>query len=366
MGIKSIHIQNFKSIRDSGEIELRPMNVLIGPNGAGKSNFISFFKFLNRLYEQQLQLYVNRSGRADGFLYFGQKVSDFLKGIVIFDGNYRHGYEFKLVPDQANSLIFDAEYYSSIGESLVLSTGSGESAMKTANFDIMISKLEEYFETFRVFHFHDTSFSAKVKQPSNTTDYAYLHEDAGNLAAFLYRLQEKEASQFRMISSVVKSVAPFFDQFYLQPDEINSQQIFLRWKEKGSEQLFNAHSLSDGTLRMICLTTLLLQPNPPATIIIDEPELGLHPFAIAKLAAMLKSASQKVQVIISTQSVTLLDHFTADDVIVTERERSQDGRSQTIFKRQSEESLYDWLQEYTLGELWDKNVIGGRPGNVSL
>lgn len=366
MGIRSIHIQNFKSIRDSGEVELRPMNVLIGPNGAGKSNFISFFKFLNRLYEQQLQLYVNRSGRADGFLYFGQKVSDFLKGTVIFDDNYRHEYEFKLVPDQANSLIFDAECYRIIGESFGLSTGSGESAMKTATSDIMISKVEEYFETFRVFHFHDTSFNAKAKQSGNTTDYAYLHEDAGNLAAFLYRLQEKEVSHFRMILSVVRSIAPFFDQFYLQPDEINPQQIFLRWKEKGSEQLFNAHSLSDGTLRMICLTTLLLQPNPPTTIIIDEPELGLHPFAIAKLAAMLKSASQKVQVIISTQSVTLLDHFTADDVIVTERERSQDGRSTTVFKRQSEASLYDWLQEYTLGELWDKNVIGGRPGNLLL
>ena len=164
-----------------------------------------------------------------------------------------------------------------------------------------------------------------------------------------------------MIVNVIRSIAPFFDQFYLQPDEINSQQIFLRWREQGSEQLFNAHSLSDGTLRMICLTTLLLQPEPPDTIIIDEPELGLHPFAIAKLAAMLKSASQKAQIIISTQSVTLLDHFEPSDVIVAERVEEQNGRSETVFKRQSEESLSDWLQEYTLGQLWEKNVMGGRP-----
>ena len=161
-----------------------------------------------------------------------------------------------------------------------------------------------------------------------------------------------------MIVNTIRSIAPFFDQFYLQPDEINSQQIFLRWQEKGSEQLFNAHSLSDGTLRMICLATLL---NPPATIVIDEPELGLHPFAIAKLVAMLKSASQKAQIIISTQSVTLLDHFEADDVIVAERREEQNDRSETVFKRQNEASLHHWLQEYTLGQLWEKNVIGGRP-----
>ena len=362
MGIKSIRIQNFKSIRDSGEVELRPMNVLIGSNGAGKSNFISFFKFLNRLYEQQLQLYVNRNGRADSFLYFGQKESEFLKGEVFFDDSYEYQYIFRLVPDQSSSLIFEYEQCNAkASESITDAAGGKESTLKTINIGLTAPNIRKYIESFKLSHFHDTSPNAKVKQPSTTTDYAYLHEDAGNLAAFLYRLQEKEKSSFQMIVNVIRSIAPFFDQFYLQPDEINSQQIFLRWREKGSEQLFNAHSLSDGTLRMICLTTLLLQPNPPATIIIDEPELGLHPFAIAKLAGMLKSVSQKAQVIISTQSVTLLDHFEAVDVIVAERENYQDGMSQTVFKRQNTESLDDWLQEYTLGELWNKNIIGGRP-----
>ena len=364
MGIKSLRIQNFKSIRDSGEVELRPLNVLIGPNGAGKSNFIGFFKFLNRLYEQQLQLYVNRNGRADGFLYFGQKVSDFLEGEINFASIDNPKYRFRLVIDQTNSLIFEIEHWTAatdIGfKGLV---GRKESYLKFSRnaYPFIANLSKEYLESFKIFHFHDTSFNAKVKQPSSTTDYAHLHEDAGNLAAFLYRLQEKETASFRMIVNVIQSIAPFFDQFYLQPDEINPQQIFLRWREQGSEQLFNAHSLSDGTLRMICLTTLLLQPKPPATIIIDEPELGLHPFAVAKLAGMLKSVSQKAQVIVSTQSVTLLDHFEADDVIVAEREEERDGRSQTVFKRLREESLHDWLQEYTLGQLWEKNVIGGRP-----
>lgn len=364
MGIKSIRIQNFKSIRDSGEVELRPINVLIGPNGAGKSNFIGFFKLLNRLYERQLQLYVNRNGRADSFLYFGRKISDSLEGTVIFwddDDPYYFEYGFSLAPDQSGGLFLTKERLGTHPRYATGFLGGQESLVKTDADGSEAFYAERYLGHIKVFHFHDTSFNAKVKQPSNTTDYAYLHEDADNLAAFLYRLQEKEQSSFRMIVNVIQSIAPFFDQFYLQPDEINSQQIFLRWREKGSEQLFNAHSLSDGTLRMICLTTLLLQPNPPATIIIDEPELGLHPFAIAKLAAMLKSASKQAQIIISTQSVTLLDHFEASDVIVAERVEEQDGRSETVFKRQSEESLHDWLQEYTLGQLWEKNVIGGRP-----
>ncbi len=364
MSIKSIRIQNFKSIRDSGEVELRPINVLIGANGAGKSNFISFFKFLNRLYEQQLQLYVNRNGRADNFLYFGRNVSDFLSGVVLFNYEYTDKYIFGLSPDQYGGFIFVHEICTSAGgERSESSVGGKESYLKDS-IDAASYKIRLHLISFKVFHFHDTSFNAKVKQPSNTTDYAYLHEDAGNLAAFLYRLQEKEVNSFRMIVNVIRSIAPFFDQFYLQPDEINADQIFLRWREKGSEQLWNAHGLSDGTLRMICLTALLLQPDPPATIIIDEPELGLHPFAIAKLAAMLKSASQKAQVIVSTQSVTLLDHFNADDVIVAERMEELNGRSETVFKRQSEGSLREWLEEYTLGGLWEKNVIGGRPGSI--
>jgi predicted ATPase len=130
----------------------------------------------------------------------------------------------------------------------------------------------------------------------------------------------------------------------------------LRWREKGHDNLFNAYSLSDGTLRFICLCTLLLQPEPPNTIIIDEPELGLHPAAIIKLGAMIKAASVNAQIIISTQSVNLLDQFSAEDIIVVEREGDQ-----TVFKRLSEDNLQNWLNEYSIGELWGKNVLGGMP-----
>lgn len=361
MPVKSVSIINFKSIREA-EVELSQINVLIGPNGGGKSNFISFFKFLKNLYDQQLQLYINRNGRADNLLYFGRKKSESLKGGITFDNDFSNQYFFEMVPDQSGNLIFKEEWSNyhdpsqeSINRSRIYSLTGFESEIKT-NSSYRNFHLRKYFDSFRIYHFHDTGFDSKIKQPTNTTDYSKLHEDGGNLAAFLYRLQESRQHHFGLIESVIQSIAPFFYRFYLKPDEINPGQIYLRWQERGTEQLFSAHNLSDGTLRMICLTTLLLQPDMKGTIIIDEPELGLHPFAISKLVSMIQSASKNTQIIISTQSVTLLNHFLPEDVIVVERENEQ-----SVFKRLDEEELSSWLGEYSLGELWDKNVIGGRP-----
>jgi predicted ATPase len=361
MGIKSIQIKNFKSIKDSGVVELRPINVLIGSNGVGKSNFISFFKFLNKLYEQELQLYIAQNGRADNFMFFGQKYSSFISGNITFDNDWSNGYEFNLIPDQSGNLIFSYEnsHYShpNINRTRI-DRGVGESESRLKIDDGFRNKyLRQQFKSLKIFHFHDTSFNSKIKQPCNTRDYASLNENGGNIAAFLYRLQQKNVLNFNMIEKVVQSIAPFFDSFFLEPDEINSEQIYLRWREKGFEQLFTAHNLSDGTLRMICLATLLLQPNPPATIIIDEPELGLHPFAITKLAGLLQSVPETTQIIVSTQSVNLVNEFYADDIIVVQREKDHE----TVFIRQSQDILKNWLKDYSIGELWERNILGGRP-----
>ncbi len=363
MGIASIKIQNFKSIREA-DIELGKLNILIGANGAGKSNIIGFFKFLNKLIEQKLQLYINKNGRADDFLYFGIKKSNFLSGLITFDNEWKNEYEFKLVPDSSGNLIFEHENSYNIlprGERTInntLNTVSGFYESKIRDKEEFVTYyLRDHLESFKVFHFNDTSFEARIKQPASSTDYSYLREDGSNITAFMYKLQEASPQSFKMIERVVQSVAPFFDRFILKPDEINNQQIFLRWLEKGSDKMFAAHNLSDGTLRFICLATLLLQPELPEIIIIDEPELGLHPFAISKLAGLLRIASHKSQVIVSTQSVNLVNEFSADDIIVVDRKDNQ-----SVFTRQSEENLTDWLENYSLGELWEKNVIGGRPG----
>lgn len=343
MGINSIEIKNFKSIRDSGKIELKELNVLIGPNGAGKTNFISFFKMLNSIYEEKLQLYSGINGRADNLLYFGVKKSESLYGKITFDNEYKNEYEFKLVPDNSGNLIF-AEEFSNIknkekADRRQLNRGGALETNLKKDTGYETKHLTSFFESFKIYHFHDTSFNSKVKQPCELNDYAYLHEDGGNIAAFLYRISKEKPDNFKMIENVINSIAPFFQKFYLVPDEIDKNRIFLRWYEKGSDKIFSSHNLSDGTLRMICLTTLLLQSQKPATIIIDEPELGLHPFAISKLASMLKIASKESQIIVSTQSVELINEFSADDIIVVDR-----ADNQTIFRRQSSEELSDWFR----------------------
>jgi predicted ATPase len=154
----------------------------------------------------------------------------------------------------------------------------------------------------------------------------------------------------------VQLAAPFFDDFLLYPEPDNLDRIRLRWRHKKSEENWDISQLSDGTLRFICLSTLLLQPNSPDLIIIDEPELGLHPAAMELLVEMIRSVATKSQVIISTQAVSMVNQFAPEEIIVVEREKDE-----SVFNRKNSKELEMWLDEYSMGELWEMNVIGGRP-----
>jgi predicted ATPase len=340
------------------DLELRPINVLIGANGVGKSNFIGFFKLLKNIYDENLQGYLADEAGADNLLYCGLKISDFLKGRIEFDST--NAYSFELDLDIENSLyvkIDYAEFYTDYGfwSEKVATTNKHESKLKRIYGGIYYW-VKNYMKTFKIFHFHDTSKTAKIKQKGDINDNHFLREQGENLAAYLYYLQERHPKTLKKIEMTVRSVAPFFGSFNLSPDRINEDFIRLEWNEKGIDKYFNASHLSDGTLRFMALATLLLQPKPPEVIIIDEPELGLHPFAINKLAGLIKKASAHTQIIISTQSVNLVDNFSPEDIITVDR---KDG--QTIFNRHETEDLTDWLENYTIGDLWEKNVIGGRP-----
>ncbi len=368
MAIDRVNIRNFKSIKNSGDISIKPINILIGANGVGKSNFISFFKMLNSISKKRLAFYVAENGYENSLLHFGRKKSQFLEGNIVFkseDNDKMNCYNFKLVPKSHSSgFYFEKDeggfnpFYESENGTWVFENlggaGTDESGLSD-NETGRVKLLKGFFESFNVFHFHDTSSNSSLKQPNKTLDYKYLKPDGSNLASFLYKIKDTHPNHFKMIEYSISSVAPFFEKFDLSPDDKNPDVIFLKWLERGSDEYFNAHHLSDGTLRFIALATLLLQPVLPNTIILDEPELGLHPFAISKLAGMIKKASVNSQIIIATQSVNLINEFSADDIIITNREDNH-----TVFERLSEESLKIWLEDYSIGQLWEKNVIGGR------
>ncbi|MFN7882781.1 MAG: AAA family ATPase, partial [bacterium] len=275
-----------------------------------------------------------------------------------FDQN---SYGFKLKAEQ-DSLIFENErvQYSGFWEyGEPIAVGHKESKLEEAAASYKNKIPKFVFPKVRnlvVYHFHDTSDTAPAKQIVNVDDNRFFRPNAANLPAYLYWLQEKHPVQFRHIEEHIQLVTPFFEGFVLAPSKLNEKKIKLEWRQKGSDAYFDAYSLSDGTLRFICLATLLLQPHPPALILLDEPELGLHPFAIRILAEMLEAASKRVQVLLATQSVTLLNNFAPQDVIVAEN----DG-SRTTFNRLDAEKLKGWLDEFSIGDLWEKNVLGGRP-----
>lgn len=356
--IERIIIENYKSIRYL-DLPLSPINILIGANGAGKSNFISFFELAKRVYRDEIDEYAQDHGGAGALLHGGIKISDFILGLLDFENT--NAYKFELAPTRnfrSLRITVSGDYWNSSPKEKT-DKDYEQWNWKSANSpwrDHREKYLAAYIDSFRVYHFHDTSRTSTMKQGGTLNNNRYLEEDAGNMAAFLYLLQEKYPTNFRRIEMTVRSIAPFFDRFNLAPSQMDSNQIYLEWKERGSDLSMDAYSLSDGSLRFMALAALLMQPNPPKTIIIDEPELGLHPMAVNKLAGLIKKASIHSQVIVSTQSVGLVSNFEPEDIITVDRE---DGHS--VFERLDNDNLQNWLEDFSLGELWNKNVIGGQP-----
>ncbi|MCB0196555.1 MAG: AAA family ATPase [Anaerolineae bacterium] len=358
--LEEITLIGYKSIRELRNFPLRAdLNVLIGANGSGKTNFIRFFELLGHIMDPNkgLQNYISARGRADAFLFRGVKITPEFKAHLKFGLNE---YKFTLRAADDRSLFFAQEsapfkgpYYGRIENE----QGSGHLESKLIQNKHRRSSEQWVVDTirgWRVYHFHDTSPSAPMMGLSNIVDHEVLHTNAANLAPFLLHLSQTEPEHYTQIEEAIRQVAPFFGTFVL--NEIAPGQTQLLWKDRYSDLLYYPHQLSDGTLRFICLATLLLQPNPASTLIIDEPELGLHPFAIKLLTSLLYEAAERTQLIVSTQSSLLLDELTPEQIIVVNHHNGE-----TILERSNSDQLQAWLSEYTLGQLWEKNELGGQP-----
>jgi predicted ATPase len=365
--LAKISLKGCKSIREV-KLELGPLNVLIGANGSGKSNFISFFKLLNEMGEGRLQEYVARIGGADSLLHYGAKQTPMIDselqftsplGLCLYNQQLAHAATDRLFfMDERLKLL---EYPGSPREEFRVA-GHLETILRSAkgfHFEI-VQVLSRLISSCRVYHFHDSSAEALVRLPGFVEENTYLQWDARNLAAVLYRY--RQVSELRpvydRIVSTIQQINPRFGDFILEPRALNPSQIMLNWREKGRDYMFGPHQLSDGTLRVMALTTLLLQPENelPSVIVIDEPELGLHPYAIGVIAALLRKVSHHSQVIVSTQSAELLNYFEPEEVIVVDRKKQE-----SEFRRLNSSELDAWLEDYSLSELWEKNVLGGGP-----
>jgi predicted ATPase len=329
-----ITIQGFKSIASIEKLALRPINIVIGANGSGKSNFIGVFDFLHEINKGHLKEYVAVAGGAEKVLHFGSKTTGEIYVHLLFA---QDDYELNLRPTADDGLV---PYH------------------KAANKERTYYRLLDRLLNWRIYHLHDTGFSSPMRKTANVNDNRFLRQDGANLPAFLYLLREKHQDSYDLIVRTVRLAAPFFDDFRLDPLLLKPDDIKLEWRHKKSDQYFDASSLSDGTLRFTALATLFLQPEEyrPLLILVDEPELGLHPYALEILASLIRQASLTTQVIVSTQSSLLLDHFDPEDVLVADR---IDGGTQLT--RLKTEQLKKWLEDYSLGQLWEKNELGGRP-----
>ena len=355
--LKSITIEGFRSIKKQ-TVVLAPINVLIGANGSGKSNLVEAFRFLHRIILRELQSYVAKHGGADELMYMGMKATEEILFSLNFDPNY---YKIQLKADVNSGLYIDLQYAGFRPSNArapvsdkIASQGGKESLLDKANgigryvYDAMYN--------WRHYHFHDTSATAKVKGICQVADNIVLAENADNLAAILLKMRVEDKPHFDRILGIVQQVLPYIGSFVLEPEGEQKEFIRFRWAQKGGERVFGASALSDGSLRFLCLAVLLLQPKLPKLILLDEPELGLHPAAIAMLAGLIRKASDRSQILLATQSPLLVSEFEPDDIIVADRVGDE-----SRFRRLEAHELDAWLDEYSLGEIWEKNIVGGQP-----
>ena len=368
--IESVTIRGFRSLADFTISEMPDASVLIGANGSGKSNFIRFFEMVSwMLRSRKLAEFIQRQGGADDQLFRGNRHTPRMDAeINLRTEKGRNDYGFALAYAHLDRFFFTEERfrfssaeYPTVAAWQYLDSGQGEAEIVDARYSgqsvnpTTASVIVHLLRDCSTFQFHDTSYGSNFKKRWDVGDDDQLRSDAGNLAPILYRLEHQDIGRYETICGHISRVLPVFDRFAI---EESYGKVSLRWKTKGADKTIGAHLTSDGSLRFFALVTLLNLPSEmlPSVILLDEPELGLHPAAVTLIGGMIKALAAQRQVIVATQSPLLVDAFDLDEIFVLDLE---DGR--TKVRRLCNSDYQDWLDEYTTGELWQKNLLGGRP-----
>ncbi len=368
--LNKITIKGFKSINKVDELQLSNLNIVIGANGSGKSNFVQIFRMLMAMSKKNFSQFILERGGSDNFLFNGPKVTQKINIEFDFESfssnsSGSNSYRFELTPtvderflinEERKYITTDWRSYGNHSEESQLYDKRNEKSWDD-QWNGVGYFVYESISSWMVYHFHDTSTSSPMRRSEIIEDNKKLRGNASNISPFLLDLKNNFPQNYKAIINSIRLVMPFFDDLLLDVQKLGeAEKVRLSWTQKGSDYPMQPYHLSDGSIRFICLATALLQPNPPSAIIIDEPELGLHPAAIVILAELIQQATQRTQVIVATQSPALIDQFGIDDIIVVNR---KEGAS--VFERLNEKDFSEWLESYSVGELWTKNVIAGGP-----
>ena len=373
--IEHLCIRGFRSLADVTLSPAPGANLLIGANGSGKSNIIHFFNMLSwMLKSRRLAEFVSRHGGADDQLHGGSGTTSHLDAeIRIRASSGRNDYRFSLVPAHTDELLFTEESFRysrddldteapwnhlGVGhrEALIVEAGQARDDGRAPTANRQQARIVTHLlRNCTAYQFHNTGSGSNFKKTCDATDHAFLRADGGNLAAILHWLENEDVRRYELICRHIQRVLPGFDRF-----EIDEKygKVGLRWQSRHFDKTFGAQLTSDGSLRFFALATLLNLPGEmlPGVVLLDEPELGLHPKAISLVGDMIRALAESRQVIVATQSPLLLDAFELDQVFVLE---ARDGRTEV--RSPDREALRDWLEEFTVGEIWQKNLLGGRP-----
>ena len=371
--IESIRIRGFRSLADIELTDLPNVSVMIGPNGSGKSNIIRFFEMLSwMLRSRRLNDFVQeRGGGADDQLFQGRRVTPLIEAAVSIRTEVgRNEYRFTLVWAQPDRLIFTDESFRFSRDGIdaqpdwqSLGSGHGEARLVDAAqeqfSDVNATTARTVLYLLRncvAYQFHDTSHESRFKQRWDVEDCSQLRSDGGNLASVLLHLEREDIRRYELIRRQIGRILPTFDRFEI---EERYGKALLRWRAKDSDKVIGAHLTSDGSLRFFALVTLLNLPSGmlPDVLLLDEPELGLHPAAVELVGHMICRVGLDRQVFVATQSSLLVDIFDLDQIAVLDLE---DGR--TKCRQLSGSDYAHWLEDdYLPSDLWLKNVLGGRP-----
>ena len=367
--LEHIRIKGFRSLADIEIRDLSRTSVMIGANGSGKSNLIRFFEMLSwMLKSRRLAEFITLQGGADDQLTCGSTVTPRMEAtLTIGTDAGRNEYTFALVHAHPDRLMFVHEAFRFTRETIDrepewVSLDSGhteaqilETAQSNGPGTQTARVIVALLRSCAVYQFHDTSNVSRFKKRCEADDNAQLRSHGGNLAAVLLRLEREDIRRYEMICYHIGRILPVFDRFEI--DETDGTAL-LRWKAKGTDKTFGAHLTSDGSLRLFALVTLLNLPSDmlPDIVLLDEPELGLHPAAIGLISGMIKQRRLDCQFVVATQSPRFVDSFGLDEIIVLEL---RDGR--TEFRRLDSHEFQRWIDEFSPGQLWEKNVLGGRP-----